>query len=151
DLKWAEWKSDINGKANPLRPLVLTHANDGSNRVFVATEHGVIHVFPNDQKATKTKVFLDLQDRVVYNDNQNEEGFLGLAFHPNFKKNGEFFVFYTPKKRQGLINHVSRFKVSKDDPDKGDPNSEELLLKYEKPYWNHDGGTVCFGLDGYLY
>ena len=74
-----------------MRPLVLTHAGDGSDRVFVATEHGVIHVFPNDQKATKTKVFLDIQDRVVYDDNQNEEGFLGLAFHPNYKKNGEFF------------------------------------------------------------
>ena len=49
---------------SPLRPIVLTHAGDGANRVFVATQHGVIHVFPNDQKATKTKVFLDIQDKV---------------------------------------------------------------------------------------
>ena len=61
---------------------MLTHAGDGTNRVFVATQQGVIHVFPNDQKATKTKVFLDIQDRVTYNDKTNEEGFLGLAFHP---------------------------------------------------------------------
>jgi glucose/arabinose dehydrogenase len=150
DLKWTAWSPDIKGKPNPLRPIVLTHAGDGSNRVFVATEHGVIHVFPNDQKATETKIFLDLQDRVVYDDKQNEEGFLGLTFHPNYKQNGEFFVFYTTKKAK-LTNVISRFRVSKDDPNKADPDSEEVLLKIEKPYWNHDGGTLCFGPDGYLY
>jgi len=151
DLKWEGWEPQTpQGKPNPLRPIVLTHAGDGSNRVFVATEHGVIHVFPNDQKATKTQIFLDLQDRVVYNNNQNEEGFLGLAFHPKYKTNGEFFVFYTSKKAK-LTNIVSRFRVSKDDPNKADPDSEEVLLKIEKPFWNHDGGTLCFGPDGYLY
>src|SRR5207248_10516353 len=99
DLEWAGWEPITPaGRPQPLRPLVLTHAGDGSNRVFVATQHGVIHVFPNDQRATQTKIFLDLQDRVVYDDNQNEEGFLGLTFHPNYKKTGEFFVFYTTKK-----------------------------------------------------
>jgi len=151
DLQWTGWKGTTSkGQPNPLRPLVLTHAGDGSNRVFVATEHGVIHVFPNNQKADKTKVFLDLQDRVVYDDNQNEEGFLGLAFHPDYKKNGEFFVFYTTKKAK-LTNVISRFRVSKDDPDKADPDSEEELFRITKPYWNHDGGTLCFGPDGFLY
>jgi glucose/arabinose dehydrogenase/sugar lactone lactonase YvrE len=151
DLQWTGWKGQSEGgKVTPLRPVVLTHAGDGSDRVFVGTEHGVIHVFPNDQKATKTKVFLDIQDRVVYNDDQNEEGFLGLVFHPDYKKNGEFFVFYTTKKAK-LTNVVSRFRVSKDDPDKADPNSEEVLMEIKKPYWNHDGGTLCFGADGYLY
>lgn len=151
DLKWSGWKGEVNGKPVPLRPIVLTHANDGSGRTFVATQHGVIHVFPNDQKATETKVFLDIQDRVFYSDQQNEEGFLGLAFHPKYKTTGEFFVFYTPKKRTGLINYLARFKVSKDDPNKADPASEEILMKFEKPYWNHDGGTIAFGPDGYLY
>ena len=151
NLEWAGWKPENDrGQLVPLRPLVLTHAGDGSNRVFVATEHGVIHVFPNDQKATKTSVFLDIQDRVVYDDNQNEEGFLGLAFHPNYKKNGEFFVFYTAKKPK-LTNIISRFHVSKDDPNKADPNSEEVLITIKKPFWNHDGGTLIFGPDGYLY
>jgi glucose/arabinose dehydrogenase len=107
-------------------------------------------VFPNDQKATKTKVFLDIHDRVSYRDDQNEEGFLGLAFHPKFKQNGEFFVFYTTKKAK-LTNVVSCFKVRKDDPDRADPESEEEILRFSKPYWNHDGGTLCFGPDGYLY
>jgi glucose/arabinose dehydrogenase len=151
DLQWTGWKPvNEKGQVVQLRPILLTHAGDGSNRVFVPTQHGVIHVFPNDQKAGKTAVFLDIQERVSYSDNQNEEGFLGLAFHPKFKENGEFFVFYTPKKTK-LTNVVSRFRVSKDDPSKADPASEEVLLQFKKPFWNHDGGTICFGPDGYLY
>jgi glucose/arabinose dehydrogenase len=151
DLRWAGWQAETKaGLVVPLRPVVLTHAGDGSDRVFVATQHGVIHVFPNDQKAKQTAVFLDLQDRVAYNDNSNEEGFLGLAFHPQFKKTGEFFVFYTLKKAK-LTNVLSRFRVRRDDPTRGDPASEEVLLRIERPFWNHDGGTLCFGPDGYLY
>ena len=68
--------------------------------------------------------------RCSYDDNENEEGFLGLAFHPKYKENGEFFVFYTPKKAK-LTNVVSRFQVSKDDPDQADPASEEELLRVQ--------------------
>jgi glucose/arabinose dehydrogenase len=150
-LEWSGWSAEPeSGKVVPLRPIVLTHAGDGSNRVFVATQHGVVHVFPNDQNATKTQVFLDMQAKVRYDDNTNEEGFLGLAFHPDYKKTGEFFVFYTDKKAK-LTNVVSRFRVSKDDPNKADKASEEELLRIPHKYWNHDGGTVCFGPDGYLY
>jgi glucose/arabinose dehydrogenase len=150
DLKWTGWQAEAKGKPVPLRPIVLTHAGDGSNRVFVATEHGVIHVFPNDPKADRTQVFLDIQDRVAYRDDQNEEGFLGLAFHPKYKENGEFFVFYTLRKPLHT-NVLSRFRVSKDDPNRADPASEEELLRVTHKYWNHDGGTVVFGPDGYLY
>jgi glucose/arabinose dehydrogenase len=152
DLQWAGWKNeDDKGKTVALRPVVLTHAGDSSNRVFVGTQHGVIHVFPNDQKATKTKVFLDIQEKVTYIENKNEEGFLGLAFHPDYKKNGEFFVFYTPKAEK-KTNIISRFRVSKNDPDRADPDSEEVILRItNRPFWNHDGGTLCFGRDGYLY
>jgi glucose/arabinose dehydrogenase len=151
DLRWTGWSPENErGQSTPLRPVVLTHAGDGSNRVFVATEHGVIHVFPNDQHAERTRVFLDLRDRVVYDDNQNEEGFLGLAFHPNYKKNGEFFVFYTTRKAK-LTNILAGFRVRPDDPNRADPASEEELLRIEKPYWNHNGGTITFGPDGYLY
>jgi glucose/arabinose dehydrogenase len=130
---------------------VLTHANDGTNRVFVGTQHGVIHVFPNDQKATETKVFLDIQKKVQYSDLTNEEGFLGMAFHPKFKETGEVFVFYTPKAER-TSNVISRFRISKTDPDKLDPDSEEEVLRIKnRPFWNHDGGTIAFGPDGYLY
>lgn len=152
NLKWAGWTGETDsGKPQPLRPIVLTHANDNSGRVFVATQHGVIHVFNNDQGATSTKVFLDISARVQYDDRTNEEGFLGLAFHPRYKETGEFFVYYTPKnpKKQNL---VARFKVSKDDPDRADPASEEEVLRYtDRPFWNHDGGTLVFGPDGMLY
>ncbi|HEY1188344.1 MAG TPA: PQQ-dependent sugar dehydrogenase, partial [Gemmata sp.] len=152
DLKWSGWDPEgTAGKVVPLRPIVLTHAGDGSNRVFVATQHGVVHAFANDQKATETKVFLDIRDRVKYNDNTNEEGLLGLAFHPKFKEKGEVFVFYTPKK-ENKVNVVSRFRMSKTDPAALDPASEEQLIRYEnKLFWNHDGGTICFGPDGFLY
>jgi glucose/arabinose dehydrogenase len=150
DLEWTDWQSEVNGKKVPLRPIALTHAGDGSNRVFIATQHGVVHVLPDDPKATKTKVFLDMQDKVFYSDRENEQGLLGLAFHPKYKQNGEFFVFYTVKTPR-LTNVVCRYRVSKADPDKADPASEEELLRVDHKYWNHDGGTVCFGPDGFLY
>jgi glucose/arabinose dehydrogenase len=151
NLQWTGWKPVTDsGKAIPLRPIVLTHAGDGSNRVFVATQHGVLHAFPNDQKATKTSIFLDIHERVFYSDDENEQGFLGLAFHPKYKTNGELFVFYTLKKEK-TTNILSRFHVRRDDPNRADPDSEEVLLRITRPYWNHDGGTICFGPDGYLY
>ena len=151
NLQWTGWKGETDkGKLFPLRPIILTHAGDGSNRVFVGVQQGTIHVFPNDLKADKTKVFLDIQKQVFYSDNENEQGMLGLAFHPQFKKTGEFFVFYTLKKDK-TTNVLSRFKVSKDDPDRADADSEEVLFKIKRPFWNHDGGTICFGPDGYLY
>ena len=110
----------------------------------------MIYSFANDQSATESKVFLDLQSKVRYHDQTNEEGFLGLAFHPKFKTNGEFFVFYTDKKAK-LTNVVSRFRVSKDDPSRADPTTEVELLRIEHRFWNHDGGTLVFGPDGYLY
>jgi glucose/arabinose dehydrogenase len=151
NLKWTGWKGETDtGKTFALRPLLLTHSNDATNRIFVGIQQGIIHVFPNDQKAEQTKIFLDFQKQVVYSDKQNEEGFLGLAFHPKYKANGEFFVFYTTKADK-MTNVLSRFKVKKDNPDEADPNSEEILLKIKRPFWNHDGGTICFGPDGYLF
>ena len=151
DVKWTGWDDGSEtGKVTPLRPLVLTHAGDGSNRTFVATQHGVIHILPAGGAKKDTTVFLDIQSKVLYRDNENEQGLLGLAFHPKYKANGEFYVFYTDKSKR-LENVLSRFKVSKDDPNKADPNSEEELLRIKHKFWNHDGGTVCFGPDGFLY
>ncbi len=150
-LKWTGWEGFTeDGKTHELRPVFLTHAGDGSQRNFVTIQQGTIHVFPNRPDVQKTKVFLDIQKRVFYSDKENEQGLLGLAFHPNYKSNGEFFVFYTVRKPR-FTNVVSRFRVSKDDPDKADPDSEEELLRITHKYWNHDGGTICFGPDGYLY
>ncbi len=132
------------------RPIILTHAGDGSGRVFVAEQEGVVHVFPNDDDVEETTVFLDIEQRCVYQDNQNEEGFLGLAFHPRYAENGEFFVYYTTASAPHT-SVVSRFRVSKDDPNQADPDSEEELLRIPQPFWNHNGGSIEFGPDGYLY
>ncbi|MCC7420338.1 MAG: PQQ-dependent sugar dehydrogenase [Planctomycetaceae bacterium] len=150
-LKWTGWEpTNDEGQVTPLRPILLTHFGDGSNRVVVPTQQGVIHVFANDDSAEATKIYLDIRSKVRYADKQNEEGLLGLVFHPKYKENGEFFVFYTDVKKE-MENVVSRFKVSKNDPTKADPESEEVLLRIERPFWNHDGGTLAFGPDGYLY
>ncbi|HZZ79505.1 MAG TPA: PQQ-dependent sugar dehydrogenase [Gemmataceae bacterium] len=151
ELKWTGWKGETDtGKLFPLRPLVLTHAGDGTNRVFVAIQQGTIHTFANTDKAQATKIFLNIEKQVFYHDSENEQGLLGLAFHPQYKKTGEFFVFYTLKKDK-TTNIISRFKVKKDNPDEADPASEEILMTIKRPFWNHDGGTICFGPDGYLY
>ena len=130
------------------RPVVITHAGDNSGRLFVVTQQGVIHVFPNRPDVAETQTFLDIEAKVAYADTKNEEGFLGLAFHPNYKRNGFFFAYYTEEPSTSVI---SRFQVSKDDSNVADPDSEEVLLKVKQPYWNHNGGTLAFGPDGYLY
>jgi len=131
------------------RPVAITHAGDGSERLFAVTQQGVIHILPSDRQSDRTQTFLDIESRVTYKDRENEEGLLGLAFHPNFRANGEFFVYYTTADAPHT-SVVSRFRMS-DDPNRADPNSEEELLRVPQPYWNHNGGNLIFGPDGYLY
>ncbi|MEX0716101.1 MAG: PQQ-dependent sugar dehydrogenase [Planctomycetaceae bacterium] len=152
DLEWTGWAPVTErGRPYPLRPVIIENAGDGSNRLFVGIQQGTIHVFPNDQAAKKTKVFLDIARKVVYKDNENEEGFLGLAFHPKYEENGEFFVYYTTADGPPHTSVISRFRVSPDDPDRALPESEQEILRIPQPYWNHNGGTIVFGPDGYLY
>ena len=132
------------------RPVVVTHAGDGSNRLFVAEQDGIIKVLKNDQDTEEATVFLDIDEQCVYADNQNEEGLLGFTFHPEFKQNGEFFVYYTSSEEDHL-SKVSRFRVSKDNPDVADAATEEVILRIPQPFWNHNGGTIEFGPDGFLY
>lgn len=132
------------------RPIVVTHANDDSDRVFVASQLGKIHVLKNDEEAEESEVFLDIEKQVVYIDKKNEEGLLGLAFHPKYKENGQFFVYYTTTSAPH-VSVISRFTVSKNNPNKADASSEEEVLRIPQPYWNHNGGRICFGPDGYLY
>ena len=150
-LQWAGWSPEgDDGIAQPIRPMLVTHAGDGTNRVFVPEQRGKIYVFPNDQNAETAAVFLDISDKVSYSDKTNEEGLLGLAFHPRYRDNGRFFVYYTNKSSPHR-NIVAGYRVSKDDPNHADPDSEEILLDIKKPFWNHDGGTIIFGPDGYMY
>ncbi len=151
NVKWSGWEEvDDKGKVQPLRPIIITNPGDGTNRVVVAMQQGQIHLIPNNSKAEKSKIFLDISSKVRYIDKENEEGLLGLAFHPDYKKNGEFFAYYTVKHTPHLCV-ISRFKVSKDNPDQADSAYEEVLIEIPHPFWNHKGGTLAFGPDGYLY
>jgi glucose/arabinose dehydrogenase len=129
------------------RPLDLEHPGDGTNRLFVIEQRGVISVFENDSNVTQKKVFLDIQDRV--NDSGNEQGLLGLAFHPDYENNGYFYVNYTASNPNRT--EISRFSVSSQNPDSADKNSEFQILSFNQPYSNHNGGKVAFGPDSYLY
>ncbi len=150
-LKWTGWMP-VNDRGLPqaLRPIIVTHAGDGSHRLFVATQRGIIYVFPNKRSAKATKIFLNIRRKVVYIDKQNEEGLLGLAFHPKYKTDGRFFVYYTTTDAP-RTSVISSFRVSEDDPNKADPKSEVEIMRIKQPYWNHNGGTIVFGRDGYLY
>ena len=132
------------------RPIVVTHANDGSNRLFVASQIGKIYCFENKADVSEPNLYLDIEESVRYIDKENEEGLLGFAIHPDYKKNGQFFLFYTTTD-EPHVSVISRFNVSSTDPSKADPDSEVELMRIPQPFWNHNGGTLAFGHDGYLY
>jgi glucose/arabinose dehydrogenase len=123
------------------RPVDLTHAGD--ERLFVVEQQGIIWVI--DGGATMKTPFLDIRERV--NDRANEQGLLGLAFHPNYAANGTFFVNYSGSGGETII---SRFQALQD-RNLGDPGSEFILLTIAQPFGNHNGGSLIFGPDGFLY
>ncbi|MCP4784830.1 MAG: hypothetical protein GY903_02065 [Fuerstiella sp.] len=128
------------------RPIQLLSPPGDDGRVFVLCQEGKIHVFANDRDVGESHVFLDLGDRVSRGG--NEEGLLGVAFHPDYATNGEFLVSYSA---DGPTSVISRFRVSETDADQADQNSEEVLLTVEQPFRTQNGGSIEFGPDGYLY
>ena len=132
------------------RPVALAYPADGSNLLFVVEQHAArIWSFPNQPQTTDKQLFLELPDPI---NRGNEEGLLGLAFHPRYKENGQFFVYYSAADRGGRRSVVSRFRAAKDNPRRAEPASEERVwVSAEDPFENHNGGTIAFGPDGYLY
>ncbi|MDB6122481.1 MAG: gdhB 3 [Pedosphaera sp.] len=129
------------------QPLWLEEAPDNSKRLFVIEKDGRILILPHDRNGKEAKVFLDIVDRKP---NQNyEEGLLGMAFHPDFKKNHKFYVYYSQLDPKRSV--LSEFTVSATDPDKADLASERIVIEVPMVYGNHNGGTLIFGPDGYLY
>ncbi len=128
-------------------PLFLTHSGDGTDRIFVVQQNGIISVFPNDTLVTSSKTFLNIGTRL--SSSSGEQGLLGLAFHPRYASNGYFYVNYTAP--NPLRTVVSRFKVSASDPNVADTAREYKILEFNQPYTNHNGGMLEFGGDGYLY
>lgn len=125
------------------KPLYLTHAGDGSGRLFVVEQAGRILLVKAGQ--INPTPFLDIVS--IVGSDANEQGLLSVAFHPDYASNGFFFVNYTDKQGDTVI---ARYSVS-GDPDTADPNSAKILLTIDQPYANHNGGQVAFGPDGYLY
>ncbi len=144
----------INAQTNIVRafpnltfssPVDIQFPNDNSNRLFVVSQEGIIHVFENTSDVSSSSIFLDLRDSVLFG---GEQGLLGLAFHPNFIVNGYFYVNYTRSNPRRSI--ISRFSLSAD-KNSADPKSEVILLEIDQPYSNHNGGQTSFGPDGFLY
>lgn len=124
-----------------IQPLYLTHAFD--ERLFIVEQAGTIRIFQDG--ALLETPFLEILD--IVGSDSNEQGLLGLAFHPNYQENGIFFLNYTDN--NGDTN-IARYRVS-DDPNIADPTSEQILLTVPQPFANHNGGMIAFGPDGYLY
>ena len=129
------------------RPVHLTFPPDGTDRLFVTLQAGRIMVFENDEDVSKAQEFLDIRERV--SDRGNEEGLLGLAFDPDYRRNGYFYVYYTASDPRRSV--VSRFSVSDEEPERADPASEMPILQVRQPFANHNGGQILFGPDGFLY
>jgi glucose/arabinose dehydrogenase len=132
------------------RPVALAYPDDGSGLLFLVEQHTAkIWSFPNRPETGDKQLFLELPDPI---NRGNEEGLLGLAFHPRYKENGQFFVDYSADVGGKRYSVVSRFRVSSDTPRRADAGSEERIwVSAEDPFENHNGGTIVFGPDGYLY
>ena len=130
------------------RPLFLTHAGDGSDRIFVLEQTGKILVLKNGERAEFP--FLDISALITQTADRpySEQGLLGLAFHPEFPSNGVFFVNYTDRRGTTI---VASYQVSLSNPDIADINSGQIIFQLAQPYANHNGGHIEFGPDGYLY
>ena len=130
----------LSGLSNPV---FVANAGDGSRRLFVVEQDGTIRVW--HAGAATSSSFLDVRDRVL---SGGERGLLGLAFHPLYRVNGRFFVYYTRKPDGAIV--IAEYQVTSD-PDVASRN-ERLLLTIPHPVnANHNGGMLAFGPGGYLF
>ncbi|MBI2822498.1 MAG: PQQ-dependent sugar dehydrogenase [Acidobacteria bacterium] len=126
-------------------PVFITHAGDGTGRLFVLEQRGRILLLKGE--IVQPVPFLDISQKV---DSGGEKGLLGLAFHPDFGANGRFFVNYTTSLNGPLRTVIAEYRVSADSPDRASPD-ERMLLEFQQPFANHNGGMLAVGPDRYLY
>lgn len=140
------------------RPVWMSEIPDGSGRMVAVAQAGTIYVFKKGADGSDAKEFFNIEDRNPYFD--NEDGLMSIAFHPGFKTNNLFYVYYNQKnpadqhkqpQNYPFRSVISEFKVSTNDPDKADLTTERVILEVQQPFPNHKGGEVAFGPDGYLY
>jgi glucose/arabinose dehydrogenase len=127
------------------QPVLVTHAADGSGRLFVVERAGVVRILRNG--AVEPTPFLDIS--ALVRTGGSEQGLLGLAFPPDYRTRQHFYVYYTGKSGVG-DTVVARYRLSAD-PDVADPANALTLLRQAQPFANHNGGHLAFGPDGYLY
>jgi len=131
------------------KPVVIANANDGSGRLFIVEQAGRIRIFDTATQTLLATPYLDISG--IVDSGGNEQGLLGLAFHPDFVSNRQFYVYYTRDPGPGLDRSV----VAMYQQNEGSPNlavnSGTTLLEFEQNQDNHNGGDMHFGTDGYLY
>ncbi|NQS74296.1 MAG: plastocyanin [Methanoculleus sp.] len=143
---------------NLVAPMMVTSPDDGTGRLFVVDQVGIVQIVDADRNALP-EPFLDLRSNLVkLSPRYDERGLLSIAFHPDYRNNGRIYVFYSapprPEAPKGwsCTNHISEFRVDPDNPNRVDMSSEKILMYIDKPYENHNGGQFAFGpTDGYLY
>jgi glucose/arabinose dehydrogenase len=127
------------------QPVFITNAEDGSERLFIVESAGRIRIVKNG--ALLSTAYLDIQS--IVNSTGSEQGLLALAFHPNYESNGRFYTVHTIQDGPLVLSSFTRSLVN---PDLADANSRVTLLTIAHPTnQNHNGGTLAFGPDGYLY
>ncbi|MBK7148456.1 MAG: PQQ-dependent sugar dehydrogenase [Bacteroidetes bacterium] len=119
----------------------------GDNRLFILEQDGRIRIM-SKSGVINTTAFLDISGPVQ--SSGNEQGLLGLAFSPNYKQDGFFYINYIIGNGAGSTR-ISRFSVNPTDSNLADVNSEVIILEFTQPYTNHNGGNMMFGPDGFLY
>lgn len=124
------------------QPLGVVSALDGTDRLFVVQQGGLVRIVQNGKVLPEP--FLDVRSLTRAG---GERGLLGLAFAPDFKKSGYFFINYTDRNGD---TQITRYKVG-NNPHEADPKSAQKVLSVQQPYANHNGGHLAFGKDGYLY
>jgi glucose/arabinose dehydrogenase len=127
-------------------PVFITHPPDGSRRLFVIEQMGRVLWFENTFNPDAPEVALDISHKVRHH--HMEEGLLGMAFHPKFKKNRQVYLFYSASEPRRVV--VSEFRMNRM-KEKIKPKTERILLEVPQPFGNHNGGMIQFGPDGYLY
>jgi glucose/arabinose dehydrogenase len=134
-------------------PIAIVSAFDGTGRLFIVDQIGLVRILTSDGTLLP-EPFLDVRAKLAtLNPFFDERGLLGLAFHPQYASNGRFFVYYNAPRRLATHNNTatfSEFRVSAD-PNRANPASERIFLQLDDPQSNHNGGTLAFGRDGYLY
>lgn len=140
-----------------VSPLALWPLPDGSGRLLVCDQLGTVQVLDKEGKVAD-KLFLDVRDRLIkLNEGFDERGLLSIALHPRFQENRRLFAFYSAPLRKDApegwdhTSHISEFQVREENRLEVDPASEKVVLAIDAPYFNHNGGRLAFGPDGFLY